>query len=1468
MIQQIEEINFPSYLTLHQATVSFTDMGERTISAQVKIDGDVVPSFIGTDDNPLAIRFKGETFVLPIREPQAAKDNTTRNSLVDLNFQSWPIDQMKRYFFADMTQVETDVYVPDRYNASVSLSLASFVELLNRVLGYYFGDAIVAELNPNGEFPDTKSLITIEHSYIWEVIQQIYETYAVRWSIEYESDNERYVIKIGYPISKIDNHDFEYGFEGGLLKFERQVQDETVNNILLGRGGEKNVPYRYFKKTDPQNPDWTADPDAIPELQNVYFDRLRDANFRRYVQGWRTNENRDTSWEAVQPYDADRGAVDFAYKKGHEDDHFNPVEYVKDDDSIEKFGERWGYLEDNDDIYPTIQGVVISDFGRIDEVVAVSPITTDDIDTAARAESTTNSLEGVNSMTSYINKGETIHKVIAGGEFTVPVGMTANLSGVAFTSTQPRGRNTLIAIEEFSISVYSTDDDSEVPSQGIIAGTYRYEINIAVRNGHTDQGDTVTYGAKDINLLMAWQEEAWKPTFDIWVKNLFNTRIGEITGQEDETPEEYALRVWQPILGDRVGNQATVAFSDGFMSISEDYNFVIAKYPEFDQSKSHNGFNSEWKITLRKSDAEYDATGYFIPNSKTGGSPIAGDHFYLLGVDMPHALVETAEEKLNADKTARLSETATTNPTWVVSLDKIRINRQDAGYLQTLFERINAGTEISVKDKRFTNNEALKLIVQSITYTFNEPSDDNPALTPDVEVVLSAKTEAGQSTIEKLQGDIDIVRQSSVQISDIDAIIKRVASQMFLKKSGESDISHSPTKFASKVTSDDFTQGGVGGTGWGTYKDEDGRTVFEMDKLIVRDELKVNSLVVNQIAYVGGREITSAAAMECIQVIEDDHGGDYTDYKCYFDQKQGTVKNLFIVGDIAMSQQFDPTGNEVKYYKMVVTEVGENYIVLNSDEQDGSGYPEIGDVIVQYGNTTYASRQYVIIRDVIGGGSVKMVSGLSGTHTDGYTYFFAGTEIVEEELQDVNGIPLTDSNGQQLMVGVERPGFFVGSDNSHIRYSDSEKILRIKGSIVQSPSGSEFPIPCPRGAYSSVTTYYKGDMVIYEGQSWLRVANPAAAGDTPAIPNWIIYAERGEAGASPLYRGVYDSTKTYYGDPYRIDIVKYNSVYYRALTTAGTIAAGEIPGVSSKWALFGAIFESIATGLLVAENAVIENGIITKLRTSASGKRIEAMNNVLQMFDANGEARMVVSGDDVDITAPSKNLTLTDIDKTVRITDPDEEIDEEYVDVLASFGNILGNSTLTLPQIVFILQTRNPFPADSGLSVSLVSINLYLQKQENSRWVDVGSSLKSAYAEGQSDYVTTSYAGGEINIQSDGIYRLIVRRYVILRMEGEPGVGDAHATVATTAATSATISANEQVVRIGSNGISVALGGDFMMNCAKDENNVRTIEMQGKKTGGGVFGIKMTPSGMFFRFGGIEYSAERDSSGYLKLTQV
>lgn len=987
MIPQITEVNFPQYATLHQATCSFAEMGDRTISTQVRIDGDIVPDFSGWE-----LRFKGERFVLPVREPQAAKDNTTRNSLVDLTFYSWPTLQMKRYFFFNLPSVTAGVAIPDQYVASVNLPITSFVQLFNGVLQYYFGSTIRMELFDQ-EYDTNPVAIEINYSHIWDVLTKFYELYGYRWKIVEE--NGAYVIKVNFPADAINDHDFEYGYQGGLLRFERQVQDDNINNVLLGRGGEKNLPFRYFKRYtgSAERPDtFPDDPDALYELKDIYFDRLRDSNFRWYVRGWMQNSNRDRAWENAgysYPQYAESecpSASLFAFRNGKTDTSFQPVEYVKDDDSIEKYGERWGAVENQDEIYPTIQGLSRDGVGRIDETVAVSEILTDDIDAAAHNAVTENIIEGRKDMFDSIEANSTKSTTFVGEPFEIPTGKTGNLALTASDNGDPyfviagqgyrESTKANLRVSGYTLRAKNEETGEIVSGSGIPAGTYRYVAEITVANNN-DGLIWITYGFNGIKLVLSDEDaEAWKPTFDVWVKNIWNTQRAQ--GESDQA---YSERVWLPILGDRVGNEAKLVFSTGPMSISQDYEFQLAAYPVPDQSKSFKGVPSEWKITLRKSDAEFDATGLFIPNAKTGGQPQAGDKFFFAGIDMPNMYVTEAEKRLSVNKESQLDKTSSVNPTWAITLDKVRVHTlEDGEYGQTLAERLSAGCTVRTTDPRFTPGEVLVLYVQSLTYSWNEGDQ-----VPNIEVVLSDKIISTVNPIQKLSGDVSFIRESYVRSSELEATIRRVASPMFLKKTGEEDSSNSPTSFASALSSKNFRQGDIGGAGWGHYEDGDGDSVLELDKLVVRKEMRVNSLVANQIAYVGGKQVISAASIECKQVIENE-----SSYTCYFEQRQGTVANLFVVGDIVLGQTFDPENVETRYYRCQVSAVGPDHIVLSKSGKDGDGAPEKGDTIVQYGHVSNVNRQFVIVRDVIGGGYERMISGLNSTLTDGNEYYYAG----------------------------------------------------------------------------------------------------------------------------------------------------------------------------------------------------------------------------------------------------------------------------------------------------------------------------------------------------------------------------------------------------------------------------------------------------------------------------------------------
>lgn len=84
--------------------------------------------------------------------------------------------------------------------------------------------------------------------------------------------------------------------------------------------------------------------------------------------------------------------------------------------------------------------------------------------------------------------------------------------------------------------------------------------------------------------------------------------------------------------------------------------------------------------------------------------------------------------------------------------------------------------------------------------------------------------------------------------------------------------------------------------------------------------------------------------------------------------------------------------------------------------------------------------------------------------------------------------------------------------------------------------------------------------------------------------------DKGDKGENPVfvYRGVYDSTKTYYGNKDRLDCVKYNNQYYIArIDVLGGSFSNALPTNTNYWNQFGAQLESIATNLLLAEGANI-----------------------------------------------------------------------------------------------------------------------------------------------------------------------------------------------------------------------------------------------------------------------------------------
>lgn len=161
----------------------------------------------------------------------------------------------------------------------------------------------------------------------------------------------------------------------------------------------------------------------------------------------------------------------------------------------------------------------------------------------------------------------------------------------------------------------------------------------------------------------------------------------------------------------------------------------------------------------------------------------------------------------------------------------------------------------------------------------------------------------------------------------------------------------------------------------------------------------------------------------------------------------------------------------------------------------------------------------------------------------------------------------------------------------------------------------------------------------------------------------------GEKGSSPVFRGVYDSLKTYYGTSVRVDIVEYpqsSGTYYVAKATAGTFSDKQPNIETTYWDSFGGSFESIATGLLFAAFAWVEKLGVRFLQTAP---------------DASGK-RLIITGNDESADANTLIFENDDNDEVIRIDDNLEKVYDSNGDVVSSMAGIQLSDPVTGKKLI------------------------------------------------------------------------------------------------------------------------------------------------------------------------------------------
>lgn len=884
---QVVLFRFPVTL-VESSNFTFTEknMGDAVITIDIKLDKDIDPQF----SLDWQVIFRGEVYKLKTLQPPGKKDTTSLQYQYTLTFVP-EREELKFRLFANMLQLEDESWQPISYDFSFSGTLKEFVDRFNNNLQYAFPYQWEMVLNPDYKLADPV-IVTISNLTIWEVLQQTYDLYGVTWYIG-ESETGVKQIMVGWTVPEIE-HIFEYGKDKGLLSVERVNPLPEIFTRLYGRGSGRNLPHRYFKE---ESGAWVGDPDANDLLNTMYYTNLMPKAYRDYVRGW-------NDAEAGKP--ATPGETTFymlGYSEHNAGRKIHPTAYAEA--NTEKWGIREGILEAAEDIYPTIQGVWDATIGRLDEVVDVEPVTNDDfseknydpiVDSFRASTLWGGQFDIINSPTHGIEFKSQEFSINSNDQNTIKYRIASSfingealaesdaLSGSVSVNLLDSAGNVIKSIKHSvqgvagtaNINPKITVEASTGEFDNIPVGRYQLQIygnmtyNGAILGGDVQAGGLyIEVGTITLHFNAATGE--FKEFFDIWIKDIW----GETGSVAD---------VWLPKIGE---NDLTVMWSDGLLA-GEDYEFVVVRDTVYgnqdiidpntggywgiweDTSRSfttvdENGnsifVRSKYRLRLKKSDAELESSNIVLPNKNQNAK--TGDHLFFVNIELPHIYVLNAEQRLQTYLESELAKVDDEFPTYAIKPSSIFCE----SFAEV--ESLRAGAKVRVRDVRLVNDSYLPLYVQSLTLRYKEGK-----LLPEWEMVVSDTVLGDRSSINSIRGEISRLGSDvAYSLQSLEELIKQME-RKFLRKDGISDTSYSPTTFTQDVTlgsdllTDDFRQGDFAGAGGGMYKDAEGATVLEVDKVVARRELRTNEVIVNQVTFFGGKQVFSAAGGEITHVEE------------------------------------------------------------------------------------------------------------------------------------------------------------------------------------------------------------------------------------------------------------------------------------------------------------------------------------------------------------------------------------------------------------------------------------------------------------------------------------------------------------------------------------------------------------------------------------------------------------------------
>lgn len=422
--------------------------------------------------------------------------------------------------------------------------------------------------------------------------------------------------------------------------------------------------------------------------------------------------------------------------------------------------------------------------------------------------------------------------------------------------------------------------------------------------------------------------------------------------------------------------------------VGEDWNEITnGNFGSEDNTQQDSRNGSIW-LVLEKDNETFNET---YPNSIKNVIPKAGDKFVLLNIDMPRSYVLEAEEKLTKEVVKYMSQN--NSDKWNFDIDFSRIFLQEN---VSFYERLDENCKLNV----FYNGEIYNFYVNNYKYEV-KANEALPKITVGLVDTITINRGITQNIIDgimKTFNQMFEVIDDPQETMKEEYLRKNISERMPNDMSFSEDVNIDGKLNASEVSTKEITSplyGGdeVMGVGFKLKEDENGESTLTIDNIKVRKKLQANEFIIKQIQFQGGIVIQSAAGMECSAVEEIKSGDNVIQYKCYFDTKNGSISNQFVIGDLARCQR---VGYAPKYYWRIVVGLGDDYILLSNsvgEYDENSDAPSEGDIIVQMGNAdaAFTNRQSAIVMDTTGENAPSFI-------------MYSGIDWFSLEDKDVTGI--------------------------------------------------------------------------------------------------------------------------------------------------------------------------------------------------------------------------------------------------------------------------------------------------------------------------------------------------------------------------------------------------------------------------------------------------------------------------------